>query len=257
MKGRGEPLKIAAVCITWQEPRLGRVIESFLRQSHSDRELIVLSDDGWYWDQPHGDDWKIISFQRRFNSLGSKRNAATALTSPDVEAFAVCDSDDLYLPHWLAAINHALQGAAWCQPRQVLEWNPDGTWRRQQTWRDSPINCAYHGAWGYTREAFEAVNGYPIAGEEDMPLVRKLLAKFGPSADTICDAFPDPYYAYSRGPEHISEVYSRLAKETPDYHREAYRLKGLDRKPPEPLVIGWERDFSAIPIPAQVHPRPW
>ena len=136
MKGRGEPVKICVCVITWQQPLLGRLIECFNRQTHKDREMLVVDDAGWYLDQPHGDRWRVVSVDRRFGSLGSKRNAATAMTSHGAEAFCVGDDDDLYLPHWLASINHALQGAAWCQPRQILEWNPDGTWRRQQTWRD-------------------------------------------------------------------------------------------------------------------------
>jgi len=250
-------MKIAAVCITWQEPRLGRVIESFTRQTHPDREMCIVDDANWYPEQPHGDRWRVVSIDRRFSCLGSKRNAAAALASSDCEAFAVCDSDDLYLPHWLAAINHALQSAAWAMPTQALEWNPDGSWRRVKTWRGSPLHRAYHGAWAFRREAFELVGGYPIWGEEDIPLARKLLEKFGPAGDPICPEFPDPYYAYSRGPGHISESYIRLSRERQDFHREAYRLKGEERIDPVPLVVGWERDYSKIPIPAELCERPW
>jgi glycosyltransferase involved in cell wall biosynthesis len=250
-------VKIAAVCIAWKEPRVGRVIESFLRQSHPDRELIVLDDAGWYPRQPHGDRWRVVSIDRRFVSLGAKRNAAAALASSDCDAFAVADADDLYLPHWLASIDAALQTTAWVMPTQALEWNPDGSWRRVRTWAGSPVYRAYHGAWACTRNAFELVGGYPMWGEDDIPLASKLLAGFGPAGDAISDAFPDPYYAYSRGAGHISEDYIRLSRERPDYHREAYRIKGLDRAGPVPLVVGWDRDYAAMPIPDEVFPRPW
>lgn len=250
-------MKIAAVCITWQEPLIGRVIESFQRQTHPDRELIVLDDAGWYPEQPAGDRWRVVSVNRRFRSLGAKRNAAAALASTDCEAFAVADADDIYLPHWLAAVNHALQDAVWCQPTQALEWNPDGTWRRTRTYRGSPFCRAYHGGWAYRREAFEAVGGYPLAGEEDAPLARKLLLTFGVQADTICSEFPAPYYAYSRGPEHISERYIALASETDEFHAAAYAEKGRERADPVPLAVGWDRDYTAIEIPDEVHPRTW
>lgn len=250
-------MKIAAVCITWQEPRLGRVIESFQRQSHPDRELIVLDDAGWYPDQPHGNQWRVVSIDRRFSCLGSKRNAASALASLDCEAFAVADADDIYLPHWLAAINHALKSSVWAMPTQALEWSPDGSWRRVKTWKESQLQRAYHGAWAFTRKAFEEIGGYPICGEEDNPLARKLLEKFGPPGDPICAEFPDPYYAYSRGPKHISESYQRLSRQRNDFCREAYRLKGLERADPIPLTIGWDRDYSSIQIPNRLSERIW
>lgn len=252
-------MKIAAVCITWNDNEgLGRVVECFNRQSHPDRELIVLEDGGMYPHQPHGDRWRIVSVDRRFSCLGAKRNAAAAMASLDCEAFAVCDSDDIYLPHWLASINHALQSAAWIMPTQALEWNSDGSWRRVMTWRESQLRRAYHGAWAFTREAFELVGGYPIYGEEDNPLSQKLSDRFGPAGDSICAEFPDPYYAYSRGPNHISEIYGRLARQKrPDFHREAYKMKGLERTEPASLSVGWDRDYSAIPIPSKLSKRPW
>jgi len=250
-------VKICVCVITWQQPLLGRLIECFGRQSHDAREMLIIDDAGWYPDQPHGDRWRVVSIDRRFSCLGAKRNAAAALASSNCGAFCIGDDDDVYLSHWLASIDHALQSAAWCAPTQALEWNSDGTWRRQLTWRGSPLHRAYHGAWAFRREAFEAVGGYPIFGEEDIPLARQLIADYGPPADPICSEFPDPYYAYSRGPDHISESYIRLSKERDDYHAEAYRRKGLERRSPVPLVVGWDRNYSAIPIPAEVHPRPW
>jgi hypothetical protein len=251
-------MKIAAVCVTWNDNTgLGRVIECFNRQTHPDREFIALEDGGMYPDQPRGDRWRVVSIDRRFSCLGAKRNAVSALASLDCDAFAVCDSDDIYLPRWMAAINNALQSSAWVMPTQALEWNTNGTWKRVKTWKESQARRAYHGAWAFTREAFESVGGYPILDSEDNPLATKLLDKFGPAGDTICPMFPDPYYAYSRGPNHISTLFSKLARHRADFAREAYRLKGTETPVPSILNVGWDRDYSAIPIPGQLLERIW
>ncbi len=117
-------MNIAAVCVTYLRPRqLGWMIRCFLEQDYpaDKRELIVLDDAGQYEDQ-QGGGWRLISTGRRFATLGEKRNAAAALAD-GVEALAVWDDDDLYLPWALSASAAALgarpgRGPRWsCTPR--------------------------------------------------------------------------------------------------------------------------------------------
>lgn len=248
-------MKIAAVCITWRRPKLlGQLIECFNRQTYQDRELLIVDDSGQYPSQPSGDRWRIVSVDRRFRTIGEKRNAVAAMVSPDVSAYAVWDDDDTYLPWALAASVFALRKHPWVQPRQVLEWNDDGqTWRRQESWsRERPLHIAYHGCWSYLREAFINVGGYPARTDEDWELARRLRDHCGPSGDTICPEFPDPFYAYSRqtsGTWHMSErgacdrAYVQALQEPCEVV--------------ENVPIGWDRDYAAIPIPDEVHRRPW
>ena len=123
------PMKIAAVCCTYLRPRqLGRLIQCFLRQDYpaGRRELVILDDAGQYNDQ-RGDGWRLVSVDRRFPSLGEKRNAAAAMVSDDVDALAPWDDDDQYLPWALSASVAALELAPWSRPSVV----PFSTARRQ------------------------------------------------------------------------------------------------------------------------------
>jgi len=233
---------------------LSQLIECFNRQTCQDRELLILDDSGQYPSQPSGDRWRIVSVGQRFRTIGEKRNAAAAMVSPDVAAYAVWDDDDAYLPWALEASVNALKASPWVQPRQTLEWDASGTtWHRQETFgRDRPNHIAYHGCWSYLREAFINVGGYPAATSEDWELARKLRDRYGNSGDTICQEFPRPFYAYSRatsGTWHMSE---RGATDN------AYR-QALDEPCEiiERVSIGWDRDYTAIPIPDEVHRRPW
>lgn len=248
-------MKIAAVCITWRRPKLlGRLIECFNRQTYENRELLILDDSGQYPSQPHGDRWRIVSVDRRFRTIGEKRNAVAAMVSPDVTAYQVVDDDDLYLPWALAASANALKKSPWVQPRQTLEWDEGGmTWHRQETFgRDRPHHIAYHGSWSYLREAFVNVGGYPAEISEDWGLARKLRDRYGESGDTICQEYPAPFYAYSRdtsGTWHMSE---RGANSNAYQQAMAEQFEIVDK-----LDISWDRDYAAIPIPEEVHRRPW
>jgi hypothetical protein len=260
------------MALAWNNPEeVGRLSACFERQSHSDRFLCVLDDGAQYQDQPSGDRWQVVSINRRFRSMGEKRAACCGLAPADSEGICVWDSDDLYLPHALAACSRALErGAAWGQCRQSLEWLPDGTWSRCATYANAhPDWPAYHSAWAYRRDAYVKAGGYPPQGDEDWILARKVKELYGPSADTICPEFPDPWMAYSRGPGHISTLYQKHQKNLPRGHTiyDIYRTQqdAWDEKGREEIVpcrnlhelVKLDRNYSAIPIPAELSPRPW
>jgi hypothetical protein len=183
-------MKIAAVCCTWCRPeRLSYVIRCFELQDHQDRELVILDDAGQYHDQ-EGDRWRLISVPNRFPTLGEKRNAATALVSPEVDGICIFDDDDLYLPWALSAIDAGLQVASWTRPSQILALREDG--------RLAPTRAGglYHGAWGYRRSLFEMVGGYPAMNSgEDQHLAGLFHAAHASSSDPIALGY-QPYYIY-------------------------------------------------------------
>jgi len=118
-------LKIACLCCTYNRPaQLAEAVESFLRQTYPAelRELVILDDAGQYAPDAcdHLPGVKLITSKHRFRTLGEKRNACAALASPDVDAYAVWDDDDIYLPWHLQAMAEVFAaGNAWSLPAEV------------------------------------------------------------------------------------------------------------------------------------------
>lgn len=236
-------MKIAAVCCTYLRPvQLGYVIRCFQLQDYADRELIVLDDAGQY-DDRQGDRWRLISTNRRFPTLGEKRNAAAALVSDDVEAVAVWDDDDLYLPWALRVSAIALGHAPWSRPSVVLHPHEDGTLKQHYT------GGLFHGGWAYARKVFQQVGGYPaINNGEDQALARRMKRAGVKPSDPIRLGLR-PFYVYPWGAGsgwHLSGM-------GPDGYR---RLGGL-RGEKTPLVIADppDLDLRNPKILPRVHPR--
>ncbi|GAB6186268.1 hypothetical protein [Thermopirellula anaerolimosa] len=98
---------------------------------------------------------KLVTTRHRFRTLGEKRNASAALVSPDVDAYAVWDDDDIYLPWHLETMAQVFAaGISWSRPAEV--WIDRRTHLQRKT-----TGGLFHGSWGFTREAFLAVGGYP------------------------------------------------------------------------------------------------
>lgn len=152
--------KMACLCCTFNRPaQLAEAVESFLRQAYpaSQRELVIL-DDARQYDPAacdHLPGVKLVATRHRFRTLGEKRNACAALASPDVDAYAVWDDDDIYLPWHLDLMAWVFEAG--------YQWSlPDEVWldRRSHLERKKSGGL-FHGAWGFTREAFLSVGGYP------------------------------------------------------------------------------------------------
>jgi len=206
-------MKIAAVCCTFLRPRpLGQMIRCFELQDYPDeeRELVILDDAGQY-DNARGRGWRLTSVPRRFRTLGDKRNAAAGLVSEGVEALAVWDDDDLYLPWALSASVAALRVAPWSRPSLVLHPRPEGTLARHRT------GGLFHGGWAYRRRLFDRVGGYPAMNNgEDQGLARRF-AQIGAAHADPCALGFDPFYVYTWGGSwHLSGLgphgYRRLGR---------------------------------------------
>jgi hypothetical protein len=183
-------MKLAVVCVTYNRPRqLGQMIRCFERQDYADRELLVLDDVGQY--RPtQGERWRLVSVAGRYATLGEKRNAAAQLVSPDAEAFAVWDDDDLYMPWALRASAAALQRAPWSRPSRVLHPLPDGSLRQHRT------GGLFHSGWAYRREAFEQAGGYPsINNGEDQGLAERFRRLGVAECDPLQSGLP-PFLVY-------------------------------------------------------------
>jgi hypothetical protein len=188
-------MKIAAVCSTFLRPKqLGHLVHCFLEQDYpgEKRELLVLDDAGQY-DNQQGDGWRLISMDKRFATLGEKRNAAVALVSDDVEALAVWDDDDLYLPWSLRTCVEALRIGPWSRPSVVLHYQQDGSLTQHET------GGLFHGGWAYSRKVFEQVGGYPAMNNgEDQGFARRL-QRAGIQPTDPMQLGSVPFYVYAWG----------------------------------------------------------
>ena len=194
-------MKIAVVCVTYNRPRqLGQMLGCFQRQDYAERELVILDDAGQY-PSTEGPGWRLVSLAERFATLGDKRNAAARLVSCDVEALAVWDDDDLYMPWALRASVAALEHAAWSRPSLVLHPLPDGSLTRHRT------GGLFHSGWAYRREAFDRAGGYPpINNGEDQALGQRLCRLGTTQSDPVALGFP-PFLVYRwEGGMHLSSA---------------------------------------------------
>jgi hypothetical protein len=236
-------MKIAAVCVTYLRPRqLGCMVRCFLEQDYpaSRRELVILDDAGQYADR-QGAGWRLVSVPRRFATLGAKRNAAAKLVSADVEALAVWDDDDLYLPWALSASVAALRRAAWSRPSLVLHRQADGSLRQHRT------GGLFHGGWAYRREVFQRLGGYPASNNgEDQAFAQRLEAA-GIAASDPCALGFRPFYIYTWGGAwHLSGLGADGYEELGRFAVEKVLLQPID--PPG-------LDLHRPRITAGVHPR--
>ena len=246
-------MKICCVCCTYLRAHLlGQLIQCFLEQDFpaADRELVILDDAGEYAPQ-RGDRWQLISINRRFRSLGEKRNAISALASADCEALAIWDDDDLYLPHALTAVDWALRRAPLCRPSQVLYEDPP---RQPTRLLRRETGGLYQGSWAYRIEAFDRVGGYAhgLSNGEDQDFLQRLEAAGIQTADPIAGGH-DPYYIYH------SEYNDSFRMSHEAHGREGWDQLGQRKHDgfKERVSIGWQTDITQLPIAEEVLPRPF
>ncbi len=229
-------MKIAAICCTYKRPvQLANVIACFESQDYDDRELLILDDAGQYEPQ-RGDRWQLISIDRRFRTLGEKRNASAALVAADVDAYAVWDDDDAYLPWHLSAAVSALQEADYTIPTRLWTEKPGPRLRL----RDNQY--LFHGGWTFRRSVFESVNGYPAEQSgQDQSLLRRMKRAGLRRADPL-DYDDRPSYVYRwctiAGHKHLSALDKRTGYQT---------MGNLDSAPVAgPINPQFEHDWTRL-----------
>jgi len=210
-------MKIVALCPTYNCPvELGYLIACFEHQDYENRHLLVLDDANQLTNQ-EGDRWKLVSHLFRYPTLGQKRNVLAKLAIefwPDTEAFALWDSDDLYLSHALSASVDALRKAPWSRPSVVLHPAKHGLQPHRTASESDPGNKLFQGGWSYSRKAFDGVGGYPSmdTGED-----QALAARFAQAGVTDADPIAlghDPFYIFNnpRTPQEAARHLSCLGK---------------------------------------------
>lgn len=195
---------LSCVCCTWLRPfQLFNMIKCFESFDYpKDKcELIVLDDAGQYQNRYSGVNWEIISINRRFHSLGEKRNALASLIDTKSDAYVIMDDDDVYLPWHLTAINDGLQKYEWC--------NPDHVWEEISSEEGLKLvssSSGYHAAWGYSTDIFQKLGKYPNLNRgEDITLRDRYFSTGGTRYNTT-RCYPPSFIRrwHGSGDEHIS-----------------------------------------------------
>lgn len=232
-------IKLSVCCCTYNRPHfLGELIHSFQIQTHpkESSELIILDDAGQYGDL-HGENWQIVSFPRRFASLGEKRNACALLSSPEFTHIVVADDDDIYLPWWLEC--HAKNfecGAKWSFASSIF-WSE----RNQivDQWHYYDEEWIMHSAHAFEKTTFWEHGGYPhLAWKEDHEFFERLRKTGLEHRDSLsCPGGEGrlPYCIYRRNLQshHIHTTGLSL---------EQYQTF-IPQLPKATLKIGWNKDY--------------
>jgi len=214
---------------------LGELIQSYLMQTYpaENRELIILDDAGQYGDV-RGEGWQIVSFPRRFASLGEKRNACVSLTSPGSEWIVVADDDDIYLPHWIEShANNFDHGVKWSFGSQAWLSKDNaiiGLWHYQRN------TYLMHPGHAFEKKLFWEVGGYPhLAGWEDYFLFQSLFKQERkPCAAIGRDDGPFLIYRRFHKERHMTGIML-----------EHYQTEFTHELSQVPLKIGWAKDYLA------------
>jgi glycosyltransferase involved in cell wall biosynthesis len=192
---------VSCICPTSGRPPvhqhlLEEAVESFLRQTYPNKELIVLNDcpdQELFCDAPGV---RIINVAARYSSLGEKYNAAIAMARGAL--IAPWEDDDISLPWRLSLSVEQLGEATYFNPRSYWFWDEAGLHADHQVGYGHNLSL-------FTRAAFDAVGGYPpVSGAQDAAMDALLCRRDTVGAKRIS---PDEwFYIYRWGvsPHHLS-----------------------------------------------------
>lgn len=200
---------LSCLCPTFRRPELlADSVACFeaLDYPLDKRELLILDDAGQYPDQPAGPSWQIISIDRRFATLGEKRNTLAALARRDAEALVIWDDDDVYLPWTLRAHAWALQHAPVSHPQFIFCENDDGSLGIKNT-----LQRGFQASQAIRRELYRRVGGYPAGNSAVDQQLTGLLRRESSFADPT-QQWPLAYvYRWSRTNQpHLSAFDSKI-----------------------------------------------
>jgi glycosyltransferase involved in cell wall biosynthesis len=201
-----DPPLVSCVCLTYRRPPdhqwlLEEAIESFLRQTYPNKELIIFNDcpeQELVCDAPGV---RIINAPTRYPTLGEKDNAAIALARG--EFIARWDDDDISLPWRLSFSVERIDNAAYFNPRAYWFMDPHGLHG------DHSMGYALNASL-FRKSAFDAVGGSPAVSLGEDAAIDALLSRLPDVIDPLRGAPPltraEWFYVYRWGvsPSHLS-----------------------------------------------------
>lgn len=235
--------KIACLTVTYNRPHLlPNLIESFNRQDYpiSKRELIILDDIGQYPTQPSGENWQVVSVKNRFETLSAKRNALAAMTSNDVDAIAIWDDDDTFLPWCLLSHAWALRQGPVSHPKLVLADKGAGGFSIKSTGQRM-----YQATQAIDRDLFLDIGGFPRGNSGvDQQLVGLLAKEVGDVGFVDPTSQFPPWFVYGWSDTQSPHL-STLGKE--GYNKPALVEAGVkgSQNQQSDLIPKWRRSWMA------------
>ena len=208
--GHDLPL-VSCLCLTYRRPArdqflLEEAIESFLRQTYPNKELVILNDCPGQVLSCDAPGLRIYNVPNRFNSVGEKRNTAVALAKGNI--LAPWDDDDISLPWRLDLSVERLGDADYYSPG-VIWVSRDGSMQREPIWYFA------HVASMFTREGFQKIGGYrAISFGEDLRFDEDLrvIGRPSPFCDPHLVELPagELFYLYRAGSSanHLSRAHN-------------------------------------------------
>ncbi len=234
---------VSCICPTYGRPPayqhlLEEAIESFLRQTHPNKELIVLNDCAEQELVCDAPGVRVVNVPDRFPTLGDKYNAAVDLARGNL--LAPWEDDDISLPWRLSLSVERLGDADYFNSRRY--WFLDD----QGLQFDHPVGVGHNGSL-FRRSAFEKVGGYPsISGPQDYEMDSAFLSH--PQVTCVGGPFTGQeeltrgewYYIYRWG---VHPVHLSSRGEPGDFYQQ------VGAQPVQPglfrLQPHWRRDYES------------
>ena len=208
---------------------LDESVECFLRQTYADKELIIVNDCPKQHISFEHPNVKVVNVPYRFASLGEKVNYAASLA----QGTLLCrwDDDDIYLPRRLEAQAELLTE----YPYVVTKDHWVELSAKKITWDHT---AGFFTA-AFTREAYDAVHGYPKMGVgEDQGFEKRLItAKLEIHRQAMTPETAVAIYRWGHGADHVSahgdNGYERVGRQPirPGHHQ---------------IKPGWRIDYDRV-----------
>ena len=199
---------VSCICLTYGRPEvLEEAVCSFLQQDYTGpKELIVLNDYAGQTLTFHHPEVQVINVNKRFRTVGEKRNVAVALASHDL--LFGWDDDDIYMPHRLSF------SVSRFDPQKGF-FKADKAWYLDNGKLSGPAKNRFHSMSCYSRDLFDAVGGYAAEGTGEDQVFECSLEQQFPGSTTPYDITPEEiYYLYrwgGTGSYHLSAYGSYVA----------------------------------------------
>lgn len=238
---------VACLCPTYGQPAMAaNAWACFDRQDYpADRRLLIILDDAGQLAPGRFGNVLIASTPARYPSLPRKYNALASMAYCDQghepELYVVWEHDDVYLPHHISAHVNSLRrdAARWSHPSKV--WSDYTGKLTQET-----AAGRFHGALALTRDAYNAVGGWPatLRADFDQTLLGTLRRDCGPPADPA-GLVPSYVFRWHTGTHHAQH-----AMRSPD--DETWYSRTPAPTAAEPIELRPEMDAGTKAIFAEV-----